>query len=74
MYHDLKHFATLINEAASIGDTDKIKEYVNALTKRSSEGLAKKYCENITVNLILSSLVIGSAFQVLFLQKPHRPY
>jgi len=53
--HDMRHHLTLIDSFAADGDLEKIKEYL-ASTEAAIDAMTPvKYCENETVNLILSS-------------------
>ncbi|MDF2586413.1 MAG: signal transduction histidine kinase regulating citrate/malate metabolism [Anaerocolumna sp.] len=53
--HDMRHHLSLIGGFAADGDLQKIKEYL-ASTKAAIDSLTPiRYCENETVNLILSS-------------------
>ncbi len=53
--HDMRHHLSLINGFAAEGDLYKIKEYL-AITEADIDALTPvRYCENETVNLILSS-------------------
>jgi two-component system sensor histidine kinase AgrC len=53
--HDMRHHLSLIGGFAAEGDLQKIKEYL-AKTEAAIEALTPiRYCENETVNLILSS-------------------
>lgn len=53
--HDMRHHLTLIGSFAADGDLQKIKDYL-ASTKAAIDALTPvRYCENETVNLILSS-------------------
>jgi hypothetical protein len=53
--HDMRHHLSLIASYAADGDMDKIKDYL-ARTEAAIDALTpKRYCENDTVNLILSS-------------------
>lgn len=53
--HDMRHHLSLIGGFAAEGDLQKIKEYL-ATTKADIDALTPmRYCENETVNLILSS-------------------
>jgi len=55
--HDMRHHLSLIGIFAADDDLEKIKEYL-ASTEAAIEALTPvKYCENETVNLILSSFV-----------------
>lgn len=53
--HDMRHHLSLLNSFAADGDLKKIKSYL-ASTEVAIEALTPvRYCENETVNLILSS-------------------
>jgi len=53
--HDMRHHLSLLNSFAADGDLQKIKDYL-ASTEAAIEALTPvRYCENETVNLILSS-------------------
>lgn len=53
--HDMRHHLSLIGGFAADGDLGKIKEYL-AITEADIDALTPiRYCENETVNLILSS-------------------
>jgi two-component system, LytTR family, sensor histidine kinase AgrC len=53
--HDMRHHLSLIGGFAADGDLQKIKEYL-ASTEAAIDALTPiRYCENETVNLILSS-------------------
>ena len=53
--HDMRHHLSLLNSFAADGDLQKIKSYL-ASTEAAIEALTPvRYCENETVNLILSS-------------------
>lgn len=53
--HDMRHHLSLIGGYAADGDLDKIKQYL-ARTEAAIDALTpKRYCENDTVNLILSN-------------------
>ena len=53
--HDMRHHLSLIRGFASDGELQKIKDYL-ARTEADIEALTpKRYCENETVNLILST-------------------
>lgn len=53
--HDMRHHLSLIGGFAADGDFQKIKEYL-ACTEAAIDALTPvRYCENDTVNLILSS-------------------
>ena len=53
--HDMRHHLSLISGFAAEGDLHKINEYL-AVTQADIEALTPvRYCENETVNLILSS-------------------
>ncbi len=53
--HDMRHHLSLIGSFAADGDLHKIKEYL-ANTEAAIDALTPvRYCENETVNLILSS-------------------
>lgn len=55
--HDMRHHLALIGSFAADGDLEKIKAYL-ANTEAAIEAMTPvKYCENETVNLILSSFV-----------------
>lgn len=54
--HDMRHHLSLIGGFAANGDLEKIKEYL-ASTEAEIDALTPvRFCENETVNLILSSL------------------
>lgn len=53
--HDMRHHLSLIGGFAADGDLKKIKEYL-ASTEAAIDALTpKRYCENETVNLIISN-------------------
>lgn len=53
--HDMRHHLSLLNSFAADGNLQKIKDYL-ASTEAAIEALTPvRYCENETVNLILSS-------------------
>ena len=55
--HDMRHHLSLIGGFAADGDLQKISEYL-AATEANIDALTPvRYCENETVNLILSSFV-----------------
>ena len=55
--HDMRHHLSLIGGFAADGDLQKIKEYL-ANTEAAIDALTPiRYCDNETVNLILSSFV-----------------
>lgn len=55
--HDMRHHLALIGSYAADGDLNKIKEYL-ATTEAAIDAMTPvRYCENDTVNLILSSFV-----------------
>lgn len=55
--HDMRHHLSLIGGFAADGDIQKIKEYL-AITEADIDALTPiRYCENETVNLILSAFV-----------------
>ncbi len=55
--HDMRHHLNLIGNYAADGDLQKIKDYL-AKTVAAIEALTPvRYCENETVNLIISSFV-----------------
>jgi two-component system, LytTR family, sensor histidine kinase AgrC len=55
--HDMRHHLSLIGGFAADGDLQKIKEYL-AITEADIDTLTPvRYCENETINLILSSFV-----------------
>lgn len=55
--HDMRHHLALLGSFAADGDIQKIKEYL-ASTEADIDALTPiRYCENDTVNLILSSFV-----------------
>lgn len=55
--HDMRHHLALIGGYAADGDLQKIKEYL-ASTEADIDALTPiRYCENETVNLILSNFV-----------------
>lgn len=59
--HDMRHHLSLIGSYASDGDLEKIKEYL-AGTEAAIDALTPvRYCENETVNLVLSSFVSKAA-------------
>lgn len=56
--HDMRHHLSLISSFAADGDLQKIREYL-AATKADIDALTPvRYCENETVNLILSNFDI----------------
>lgn len=56
--HDMHHHLALLDRFAADGDLEKIKAYL-ASTEAAIDAMTPvKYCENETVNLILSSFII----------------
>lgn len=55
--HDMRHHLSLIGSFAADGDLEKIKEYLSSTEAAIDAMTPVKYCENETVNLILSSFV-----------------
>lgn len=53
--HDLRHHATFLQSLASSGNLEGIKEYLNAAQSDIDNITPMRFCENETVNLILSS-------------------
>lgn len=53
--HDMRHFLTNISAHIDNGEYEKAKEYINEIIKASDKTAMHKYCENPTVNMILSS-------------------
>lgn len=53
--HDMRHFLTNISVHIDNGEYEKAKEYINEIIKASDKTAMHKYCENPTVNMILSS-------------------
>lgn len=53
--HDMRHHISLLQNLASEGHFEEIKEYLNSV-RSDIEGITpKRFCENETVNLILSA-------------------
>jgi len=55
--HDMRHHLSLIGSFAADGDLEKIKECLSSTEAAIDAMTPVKYCENETVNLILSSFV-----------------
>ncbi len=53
--HDMRHHLSLIGGFAADGDLQRIKEYLSSAEASIDALTTKRYCENETVNLILSS-------------------
>ena len=53
--HDLRHHLSLIKSYLACGDLNKLQEYINQAEEDIDAITPKRYCENNTVNLILSS-------------------
>lgn len=53
--HDMRHHLTLIEGFARQGRLDKIKEYLSHVQEELNELALVSFCQNETVNLILSS-------------------
>ena len=53
--HDMRHFLTNISAYIDNGEYEKAKEYISEIIKASDKTAMHKYCENPTVNMILSS-------------------
>ena len=54
--HDMRHHFSLLQVLASEGRIDEIKEYLRTAQSDIDAITPKRYCENETVNLILSSI------------------
>ena len=53
--HDMKHFGTLVHEAAANGSLDDVLKYTSAFDSKLEDTKLKKYCMNHSVNLILTA-------------------
>ncbi|PHV70513.1 histidine kinase [Sporanaerobium hydrogeniformans] len=53
--HDMRHHLALIGSFAADGNLSKIKEYVTSTEATIDALTPKRYCENETINLILSA-------------------
>ena len=53
--HDLRHHLTLLHSFAEVGDIDKIKSYLLQVQREFDNITPILFCENNTVNLVLSS-------------------
>lgn len=53
--HDLRHHLSLIGSFAADGNMQKIKDYLASAQAEIESVTPRRYCENDTVNLILSS-------------------
>jgi len=53
--HDMKHFGTLVHEAAAKGSLDDVLKYTSAFDSKLNDTKLKKYCKNHAVDLILAA-------------------
>lgn len=56
--HDMRHHISFLKGLAAEGNTEKIKEYLNAAERDMDDITPVRFCENETVNLILSSFAV----------------
>ncbi len=55
--HDLHHHLRLIDAFLTNGEVDKAKEYIAEIEKSIEASVVEKFCDNHTVNLILSASI-----------------
>lgn len=55
--HDMRHYSAMIRAYLDAGEPEKIRELLGRLDDRLDETQPKKYCENMTINGILSGFV-----------------
>lgn len=58
--HDMRHHLSVLEELAKQGETERILGYLENMAEGLSQTEREVYCENITINAVLSSC-IGSA-------------
>ncbi len=54
--HDMRHFSALIHTYLQAGDTDKVNELLLQLNNRLDATTPKRFCKNLAVNGIISTL------------------
>lgn len=55
--HDMRHHLSLLSSYAADGDLQKIQKYLSGVENDINAVLPMRYCENETVNLILSAFM-----------------
>jgi hypothetical protein len=53
--HNIRHYASLIDQYAHMGDLEKIIEIAEQLSGKTDTATVKNYCANQSVNLLLSN-------------------
>lgn len=53
--HDLRHHLSLLSGFADVGDVEKIKDYLAQIKSSMDDVTPSRFCENETVNIIISS-------------------
>lgn len=53
--HDMRHFLSNISVFIDNGELDKAQEYIHSIIKMTDNTIHKCYCNNNTINIILSS-------------------
>lgn len=61
--HDMRHHLAVLKEFAKEGNTDSILEYIQTLNGKLSDNEFVRYCENATVNAVLSAK-LGAAQKI----------
>lgn len=61
--HDMRHHLAVLKEFAKEGNTDSILEYIQTLNGKLSDSEFVRYCENTTVNAVLSAK-LGAAQKI----------
>lgn len=65
--HDIRHYATMIEQYAQLGEYDKIIDISKEITGQNQAATVQNYCSNQSVNLLLSNYVAQfSALNVSF--------
>ena len=52
--HDMRHYIAEISMMANTGNYDHLKDYLDSITEKMDSTVAKNYCANPTVNMIVS--------------------
>ncbi len=56
--HDIRHYATMIEQYAAIGNFEKITEISRELNEQNQTAVVQNFCSNQSVNLLLSNYLL----------------
>ena len=55
--HDMRHHLSVLEELADKGSQQEMKNYISSINGQLQEAEQKSFCENMTVNAVLSSYI-----------------